>query len=198
MSEWWTYRLSSFLMFSPRTYWRLVEGYNRDLWPWQLIALGAGVALLALALRRHAHATAIVSTVLAIAWLQVGWSFFWTRYAQIFTAAPFLAIACCVQAAMLVITAAHSSPPRHAWPGLLLAACGVLLYPAAGVSIGGRPWATAEVAGVMPDPTAVATLGFVLSLHRRALVRTLLCAIPCVVLAIGWATLANLAAYRSG
>ena len=32
MSEWWTYRLSDFLLFSPRTYYRLFELYNaRDL-----------------------------------------------------------------------------------------------------------------------------------------------------------------------
>ena len=30
MSEWWTYRLSNFLLFSPRTYYRLFELYNSD------------------------------------------------------------------------------------------------------------------------------------------------------------------------
>ncbi len=29
MSEWWTYRLTSFLLFSPKTYYRLFELYNR-------------------------------------------------------------------------------------------------------------------------------------------------------------------------
>lgn len=198
MSQWWTYRLSSFLMFSPRTYWRLVETYNRHVWPWQPIALVAGVFLLVLVARRDARANPVVSAALAIAWLQIGWSFFWTRYGQIFTAAPLLAMACCAQAALLVVTAAHSWPPRRAWPGLLLAACGVLVYPAASALIGGRSWPTAEVAGVMPDPTAVSTIGFLLALHRRALVRVVLCTIPCIVLAIGWATLANLANYPSG
>ena len=28
MSEWWTYRISDFLMFAPATYWRLVELHN--------------------------------------------------------------------------------------------------------------------------------------------------------------------------
>jgi uncharacterized membrane protein (UPF0136 family) len=192
MSEWWTYRLSSFLMFSARTYWRLVEGYNRELWPWQLVALAAGSVLVLLALRRDPRMAVAISTVLAVAWLQVGWSFFWARYAQIFTAAPYLAVACCAQAALLVATAARPEPPRHPWLGLLLAGVGVLLYPAAAVLIGGRSWPEAEVAGVMPDPTAVCTIGFVLALHRRALLRIALCAIPCAILAIGWATLATL------
>ena len=39
MSEWWTYRLSSFLLFSPRTWFRMHELYNADIWPAQLAAL---------------------------------------------------------------------------------------------------------------------------------------------------------------
>ena len=31
MSEWWTYRLSDFLMFSPAVYARMVERYHREL-----------------------------------------------------------------------------------------------------------------------------------------------------------------------
>ena len=45
MSEWWTYSLSDFLMFSARSYWRLTELYNRDVWPAQLVALAAGVGI---------------------------------------------------------------------------------------------------------------------------------------------------------
>ena len=35
MSEWWTYRPSDFLMFAPRTYWRLFELHNEAWWPAQ-------------------------------------------------------------------------------------------------------------------------------------------------------------------
>ena len=31
MSEWWTYRLSDFLLFAPRTYWRQFELLNAHL-----------------------------------------------------------------------------------------------------------------------------------------------------------------------
>ena len=48
MSEWWTYRPSDFLLFSPRTYHRLFELYNREIWPAQLASLGRGLAMLAL------------------------------------------------------------------------------------------------------------------------------------------------------
>lgn len=194
MTEWWTYRLSSFLMFSPRTYWRLVESYNRDLWPWQVLMLGAGAVLIVLALRRASSATVVVPVGLALAWLQVGWSFFWTRYAEIFTAAPYLAVACCAQAALLVVTRPRATEASRSRLGLLLAIGGVLLYPAASVLLHGHPWTQAEVFGAMPDPTALATVGLVLVLCRRARTRVALCTIPCMVLAFGWATLGNLAA----
>ena len=168
MSEWWTYRLSDFLMFSPRTYWRLVELYNRDVWPLQLIAAAAGLLALWLAATRPA-ARRIVAALLALAWLWVGWAFHWQRYATINLAAPYLAGACWLQAALLVIVgvASHSGPGRPANAvvrglGWVLASGGLLLYPLAGLAAG-RPWAQAEVFGVMPEPTALATLGLLLA-----------------------------------
>jgi len=70
--------------------------------------------------------------------------------------------------------------------GLTLAVCGLLLYPLAGLSAG-RPWAQAEVFGVMPEPTALATLGLLLAGGQP-------CAkwqsiIPVLSLAVGMATL---------
>ena len=38
-TEWWTYRLSDLLMFSARSYHRLFELYNQDIWPAQVVAL---------------------------------------------------------------------------------------------------------------------------------------------------------------
>ena len=46
MSEWWTYRLSDFLMFAPRTYYRLFELTNAEVWPLQFVAIIAGLAML--------------------------------------------------------------------------------------------------------------------------------------------------------
>jgi len=43
MSEWWTYRLSDLLLFSPRTYYRLFELYNAAIWPAQVLAVVIGL-----------------------------------------------------------------------------------------------------------------------------------------------------------
>jgi hypothetical protein len=49
MSEWWTYRLTSFLLFSPRTYYRTIELYNMAIWPAQLVGLAIGLAIVRVA-----------------------------------------------------------------------------------------------------------------------------------------------------
>jgi hypothetical protein len=197
MSEWWTYRLSDFLMFSPAVYWRLVERYNREAWPMHLLMLGAGLLLLWLAATRQAAAGRVVAGVLAPLWLWTGWAFHHQAYSQINWAAEYAAIAFAIQAALLVGLAVARPPgaepstrPRFRRIGLALAAAGVLAYPWGGL-LAGRPWSQAEVFGLMPEPTALATLGLLLAtgLGRRAW----LAAIPLVSLAAGWATLWQLA-----
>ena len=88
MSEWWTYELSDFLMFAPATYWRLVELYNRGLWPGPVVAAAAGLAgWLASAVRPGGRGRFTLS-VLAAAWCWVAWAFYWERLAQIRAVAP--------------------------------------------------------------------------------------------------------------
>ena len=45
MPEWWTYALSDFLLFSPRTYYRLIERHNAAVWPAQIVTLGLGLGI---------------------------------------------------------------------------------------------------------------------------------------------------------
>ena len=64
MSEWWTYSLSDFLLFSPRTYYRLFELYNREIWPAQMAALVLGAGIVALLGRGEAAAGRVIPTEL--------------------------------------------------------------------------------------------------------------------------------------
>lgn len=164
MSEWWTYGLSDFLMFSPATYWRLVDHYNRDVWPLQLPMIAAGVMLSWWAAARGPRAGKVAAAVLAPAWLWVGWAFLWQRYASINWGAEYVSVAFALQALMLM--AAAFTRPRDARPvgpllrsgGLLLVALALLVYPLAALAQG-RPWSHSEVFGIMPGPTALGTLG---------------------------------------
>lgn len=186
MSEWWTYRAEDFLLFSETVYWRLFELQNRELWPAPLVAVTTGLALLAILARRigygDAWAGGAVLLILSASWSSVALSFFGNRYSSINFTAEALVLPALLQAALLAGLAAFPSraagtradiPPRG-WLGLGLCAYAVLVHPLLPIA-DGRPLAGAELLGLAPDPTAVATLGALLILeagrpdHRRRL-----------------------------
>lgn len=163
MPEWWTYGLSDFLMFSPATYWRLVERYNHDVWPLQLLTIAAGVMLSWWAAARGPRAGKVVAAVLAPLWIWVGWAFHWQRYASINWGAEYVSAAFALQGLMLMVAAFTRPRARPVGPfqrggGLLLVALALLAYPLAALAQG-RPWSHSEVFGIMPGPTAMGTLG---------------------------------------
>jgi hypothetical protein len=192
MSEWWTYGLSDFLMFSPEAYWRLVARYNAAWWPAQLAGMAAAGAVLAFAAWHRAWTARAVLLILAVAWGWVAWAFLAQRYAEIFLAANWLALAAVGQAAALLaagllpVQAPGTSPPwRRAGLVLVTAA---LLYPLL-APLTGHPWSEAEVFGWMPDPTAAATLGALLALAGvPRWTRGVLAILPVLAVLLGAAT----------
>ena len=162
MSDWWTYRLSDFLMFSPETWHRLFVRLNHDVWPLPLVMLGIGLGLVALVLRGDPRSLRIATAMLAACWLLVAWLFHWERFREIHLAAGWYAGAFLVQSAVLLTPTVPrlSGPPRlsrlRAGLGLLL--FGVLLLPLTG-PVQGRPWEAVQYFGLAPDPTVTATLG---------------------------------------
>jgi hypothetical protein len=102
MSEWWTYSLSDFLLFSPRTYYRLLELYNLAIWPAQLLALALGVLILALLRPGPAWQGRGVAAVLAACWLWVAWAYFLERYETINWAASYFAFGFAIEALLLL------------------------------------------------------------------------------------------------
>lgn len=174
MSEWWTYRLTSFLLFSPRTYYRLFERYNLDIWPAQLACLAIGLAMVALLVTNHRGRERIVAGLLAACWLWVAWAFHYERYTQINWVAPWFAAAFALQALLLVAvgvlagrTTLRSPAGRAFWIAIALIAFAILGYPLL-APLAGRPWTTAEIFGAAPDPTAITTVA-ALSLVRSRL-----------------------------
>ena len=165
MSEWWTYSLSDFLMFSSRSYYRLIELYNAAIWPAHLLALVAGVVVIGTIARPNQRARTTAALVLAAAWGWVAWAYHLERYADINTAAPYFASAFAVQALLLCLMAAR---PATAVSGRMqqrlalgIVGLAVIAYPALALLRDGG-WAQAEVFGIAPDPTVVATLGVLL------------------------------------
>jgi hypothetical protein len=169
MTEWWTYDLSDFLMFSARTWQRTLELHNRDWFPLQALATLLATAML-FALRAPASwAPRAGLLAMALAWGFVAWAFHWTRYAPINWAAQFFAAGFALQALLLAWQAFAAPPSRAAAGGprrlvgdLLVAAA--ILYPLLALGAG-RPPVETEWVGLMPDPTVLATLGLLLLLR---------------------------------
>lgn len=166
MSEWWTYRLSDFLMFSARTYYRLFELYNTEIWPAQWVALGLGVGLSIVSMARRPGAALAVGWTLAACWFWVAWAFHLQRYAGIHSAAPWFAAAFAVEALLLLGSGAlgagwrpQAGSGRRGKVGMGLLLFAIWLQPGLGALLG-RPWQQAEVFGLAPDPTVLATLGW--------------------------------------
>jgi uncharacterized protein DUF6064 len=174
MPEWWSYSLADFLMFAPRTWYRLVERHNEAVWPLPVLTLGLGLALMMGSgipgrrerpLRRESR---LVPAVLAALWTWVAWAFLWRRYAVINWAASYAAGLFALEALLLVWLGvvrgewrvAENRNVRGALGGALLVAS-LLVYPAL-AALFGRPWRQAEVFGIAPDPTVMATIGLLL------------------------------------
>jgi Family of unknown function (DUF6064) len=192
MSEWWTYSLSDFLLFSPRTYYRLFELYNAAMWPLQILALALGVALLGLLLRDTAWRGRAIAAILAACWLWVAWAYLWQRYDTINWAASYFAVGFAIEALLLIWTGivrdrlgflSGAGPVGAA--GLCIFLFALVGYPLIG-PLNGRPWRQAEIFGLAPDPTAIATLGVLVAAHRP---RWSLLIIPLIWCAISAATL---------
>jgi hypothetical protein len=159
----WSYRLSDFLLFSPRVYWRMFELHSEALWPLPLATLALGITVLAFAILRPRQSGRWIAILLAVLWAWVGWSFVWERYAAINWAAAYAAPLFAIEALLLLVVGVRDRlwlEPRGARGGfgILLIAL-ALGYPLL-APLFGRPWQGAEFFGIAPDPTAIATLGF--------------------------------------
>jgi hypothetical protein len=172
MSEWWTYGVEDLLLFAPRTYWRLIELHNQAVWPLHLAAILLAAGILFLVVRPRRWSGLAISALLALAWASVAWSFLSGSYAAINWAARYAAALFFLQAVLFVglgvwrgrlSFGAAAGVSRAA--GIALYVYAVALHPLAAV-LAGRPLAAAEVVAIAPDPTAIATLGLLVTLPR--------------------------------
>ena len=192
MSEWWTYHLSDFLLFSPRTYYRLFELYNAAIWPGQVAAIAVGIAILVLLVAPGRSRGRVIAVLLAAAWLWVAWGYLWTRYATINWAATWFAAAFAVEALLLILVGAvggglslTATADRVRRAGVAIFLFALAIQPLIGPLLG-RSWRQVELFGLVPDPTVIATLGILMAAART---RWELMVIPLIWCAISGATL---------
>jgi hypothetical protein len=191
MSEWWTYTLSDFLLFSSSTYDRLFELYNAAIWPLQVATGALGLAAAALLARARSGARAVLA-ILCAACLWVALAFLYRRYATINWAAVYFAWVFGLEAVLIAHTALFSGTARLRRPagaaavGIAILLVSILAWPlSAPLWHGG--WRRAQIFGVAPDPTAVGILGVLLALDVRR--RWSLMVLPATWCAISGVTL---------
>jgi hypothetical protein len=169
MPEWWTYTLSDLQSFSLQTNHRLFELYNAAVWPAHAVALALGLFVAAHLVRAERARGRLVAAVLGAGWLWVAIAFHATRYATIHRAAVYFAWGFGLQALLLFWTGVvrgnlvldpRADALRRA--GLAIFLFALFIQPLFGLLFG-REWRSMEVFGVAPDPTAVATLGVLLT-----------------------------------
>ena len=173
MQDWWSYTLSDLLLFSPRTYYRMIERHNEAIWPAQLLTTALGVGILGALRTPSPRQGRIIAGILALLWIWVAWAFLLQRYAIINWGIKYVAPLFVLEALLLVwwgvIGGKLSFAVRSGASGKLgagLFVLGLLLYPGLAV-ITGKPWKQAEVFGIAPDPTAIATVGLLLLTNDR-------------------------------
>jgi hypothetical protein len=201
MPEWWTYSFQDFLLFSPRVYWRMIERHNEAVWPLHIPALLLGVTIAVLVVRPRPWSGLVVSTILALVWIWVAWSFLWNRYSTINWAAAYVFPWFLVEALLLLWLgglrghlhiAANRTVPSTIGLGVFLYS--LVLYPIVAI-LSGRPIQAAEVFGIVPDPTVIATLGILLPASGSGV--AVLLAIPLAWCIASWATLHSLGSLQS-
>jgi hypothetical protein len=195
MPEWWTYSLTDFLLFSPRTYYRLIERYNLAVWPTHLPAFGLGLAIAGLLARPTQGRSRAAAAILAVLWAWVGWLFLARRYATINWAASYLAWLYALEVLLIGWLGVVAVNLRLGWKrdvvglvGAVLFAGSLALYPFLAPAVG-RGWTQSEVFGIAPDPTALGTLGLLLTAEAPPRARWALLATPLVWCLLSGATL---------
>jgi len=187
MPSWLTYEPQDFLLYSPRVYYRLIELHNTALWPFQLAALALGILLIVLSLRREVWAARAVFIILGIVWIWIAWSFLWERYSTINWAAAYIVPLFVLQGLALIGYGALRTDLRFApvagFAGvgaILLLAAAIFAYPLIAPFLG-RPWSGAELFGIFPDPTAIATLVVLARVRRGGALLMVLPALSCAL-----------------
>jgi hypothetical protein len=177
------------LPFSVAEFLKVFELYNLAIWPAQILAYVAGLAVVGLVAKRSRHAGPVAAAVLAAMWLLNGVGYHLAFFSEINRAAMFFGAMFIVQALLIAwvgLVARRFQFAIRMDASTLVAALAVayalVVYPLLGWGFG-HVFPAAPVFGVAPCPTTIFTLG-VLLLARPA-VPAWLFVIPLVWSGIG-------------
>lgn len=168
MGELASYRLSDFILFSQTTYYRQFELYNQAIWPLHIVVVLLALMIFYALWKKPAWAGRGIALILTVSWLWVAWAFLYQRFYQIHIVADWYALGFILQAGLIAwygviknrFTLFVKSRLRLTiGSGLLFIT--LVFYPFI-AAISGRHWMQLEMFALAPDPTALATVAFLL------------------------------------
>ncbi len=158
--------------YSANVYGTIVSDHNLSVWPLQIFVLVLCLSVIGLARRGGANNAALM--IVAAFWIWCGVHFHIMTYATINWAAPYFGYAFIIQGMSIAVWAVMTrtqfiEPQRRmwVWAGIGLIISAGALHPLL-LLIMSTPLSHAEVAGVMPTPTAILTIGILFLVPRRA------------------------------
>lgn len=173
-----SFSLRDLLIFSSESYFKLFELANLELWPYHIPLALLAVAAVFFLYKRQRHAPPFILVWLGFIWAFVGFGYFGVYYSQISTYAHYISYAFWAEACLLLfyalfanhksITSSKASPNK--WRLLLgggLIYYGFILHPVVSLFMWDQPFNRFELFSVAPDPTAIASLGFILLIPVR-------------------------------
>lgn len=170
MSDWTSYRLSDFILFSEAIYYRQFELYNQAIWPLHIVAILFALSVLYALCKRPVWVGRIVASVLVVSWLWVAVAFLYSWFYQIHVVANWYAFGFILQAGLVCwfgfiknrFNELVTSRLRiNVGSGLLFVA--IFLYPFI-AWMSGRSWLQFEMFALAPDPTVLATIAILVLL----------------------------------
>lgn len=185
-----SYSVKNFISFGDEVYFRLFERQFEAWWPFHLLLLALGAAIIALACLGKTRAVAIA---LAAPFAVSAITFHFRLYAELTPVGKIFGWAFLLHIPLILLWGFTTKSREtfrlqvHTIAGALIAAFGLIAYPllAQGAE---RTWPGAETFGMAPDPTVCLFLGILL-LCTRPIWFLLLLPIPLLWTATTWATL---------
>lgn len=163
-----SYRLSDFILFSDKAYYRQFELYNHAIWPLHLIALVFSFVIIYALWKKPVWAGRVIAALLILSWIWVAWAFLFERFYQIHIVANWYAFGFILQAGLIswygVIKNQFSLFVQSKFRiniGLVLLFIALIIYPLIAF-VTDRSWLQFEMFSLAPDPTVIATFAILL------------------------------------